>query len=585
MVQIKIGKMFKIFVIFVIILFSTPCFSQDQITLRVSTNEASIEDQIDLTVSVSGVQTSEQPTIEPKGFELIYRGTSSQVQIINGKMSSQIDFNYTIIPKITGNITIGPATLNVNGKIIKSQTITIRILPSSQRPQYQYQHQETQSQLPSKDLFITTTVSNKNPFEGEQIIYTFRFFRKVRAGNANLDLPDFNNFWVEDIGKQKDYQRVINGEIYLITEINKALFPTTTGTLKIDRTKLVCDVESDDFWGEPQQKILQSEPIVINVKPLPGNKPSNFSNLVGDFNISSSISQQNTKVGESVTLTVEISGYGNIKDALISKWDNLNDFKVYDDKPTTQVFTNTDNLGGKKIFKRAIVPMKPGEIKIPALKLVYFNPKLGRYITKSTNSVILKVLPGEQQEILNPSIPSSFKPEKEQIKLLGKDILNIHTSINLSDQYLNKNKVIFFTLFFLIPPFIFTSILLVEKRRHRFNTNPGLLRKKEALNKAYKNINKLTKIDKEKTEFYTLLSRTIKEYIGDKLNISGSAYTTEEIVKKLREYNIKTELIDNIEVFLKQCEQVQFGGISIEIKQKDLIHELKRILKGLERTF
>jgi len=61
------------------------------------------------------------------------------------------------------------------------------------------------------------------------------------------------------------------------------------------------------------KKNLVTNPLVINVKPLPANKPESFANAVGTFSLKSSINTTNAKANEALKLTLEISGTGNMK--------------------------------------------------------------------------------------------------------------------------------------------------------------------------------------------------------------------------------------------------------------------------------
>jgi hypothetical protein len=45
-------------------------------------------------------------------FEATRQGSSSRVQIINGQMSSSVDYSYLLYPKQEGVFTVGPATLD-----------------------------------------------------------------------------------------------------------------------------------------------------------------------------------------------------------------------------------------------------------------------------------------------------------------------------------------------------------------------------------------------------------------------------------------------------------------------------------------
>ncbi|MDX1778673.1 MAG: BatD family protein, partial [Thermodesulfobacteriota bacterium] len=162
------------------------------LTLRatVDKTEATIQDQIMLTLSVEGVQNGATPQLpELPGFDWMSRGSSTRMQIINNQVTSGVDYRYVLVPKQVGTFEIGPATIEYKGKTIASNKITITIAAADSQPKT------------TKDIFVTTRVNNETPFVNEQIIYTLKFYRSIRIANASLENPSFEGFRVETLGK------------------------------------------------------------------------------------------------------------------------------------------------------------------------------------------------------------------------------------------------------------------------------------------------------------------------------------------------------------------------------------------------
>ncbi len=82
----------KSFIITALYLF-IPCYAAAAVSidLKLNRHEISLVDSVNLTVSVSGTRSSENPRIKGlEGFVVEQGGTSSQMQIINGKISSRV---------------------------------------------------------------------------------------------------------------------------------------------------------------------------------------------------------------------------------------------------------------------------------------------------------------------------------------------------------------------------------------------------------------------------------------------------------------------------------------------------------------
>ena len=87
------------------------------LTATVDKTEATLQDQILLTLSVEGTQSTESPKLpSTQAFDFISRGSSTRMQIINGQVSSSVDYNYLLLPKKTGTFEIRAGNHNPPGK-------------------------------------------------------------------------------------------------------------------------------------------------------------------------------------------------------------------------------------------------------------------------------------------------------------------------------------------------------------------------------------------------------------------------------------------------------------------------------------
>ncbi len=584
-----------VFIAIIIILLNIYSAWAVSVTATVDKTEASLEDTIILTISVEGAQRSGEPILPQElkaNFNIHSRGSSSRIQIVNGRINSSIDYNYLLFPKKPGTFAIGPVSITVKGERYESQPFTVKILPV---------RKETQ---PTRDIFITSEVDNHNPYVNEQIVYTFRFFRSIKVINPRLleDL-NFEGFYIEKLGKEKEYRTIRNGKQYLVTELKQALFPTKPGKIEIPPVRLQVDVVyrfkrrsffsdpffDDSFFGfnETRPEILVAPAITINVRPIPEEgKPLNFSNLVGEFTISATAGKKSLKVGDSMTLTINISGYGNIWDAIEPEFEGLPNLKVYSDKPTINKSIQKGRIYGEMSLKKALVPLKEGQFRIPALKMAFFNPDLGQYQQIMTKPILLNVLPSSEKETLHLVEAGGINPKKQKIKIVGKDILPIHTSINaLKNQAFNPFSI-FYYLIIAIPWLAFITGLGIKKRNERLTNDQGLVRSQKAMNKfkkSLKNIRHYLK-DEPSEKFYHLTSRAFKEYLGDKINVVGTALTPLEAEKKLSQKGIEPELIQKIRTLLEDLEKGEFASVSHSVQEREeMLKEAKQLVKTLEK--
>ena len=291
-----------------------------------------------------------------KGFSLRsgpHEGFQQSTSIINGQWSNSVQttFSYRLLADVEGSFTIGAATCTVDGKKISSPSFTIKVekMSQAQMQQRQQQQQARQqrrqaydpwaqqpqpaSKIDANTLFARAVVSNAHPWQGEQIIVTYKIYTQVPLSQAGIDkLPGNKGFWSEDLsaGKQiKQYEETYNGQRYQVAEIRKgALFAQQSGRLSIEpldlnvlamvqrqrrRTGTLLDLFDDPFFNMSQavEYPLHTKALAVNVKPLPPG-PDNFSGAVGTFSVKGGLNLDKVKSNEAVSFRLTVSGRGNL---------------------------------------------------------------------------------------------------------------------------------------------------------------------------------------------------------------------------------------------------------------------------------
>ncbi|MCH9652062.1 MAG: BatD family protein [Deltaproteobacteria bacterium] len=543
---------------------------------NISRTQATTQDQLLLTLTVSESSGSVPVLPELPDFSVIPRRSSSQVSITNGRRSSSISHNYILVPKRTGTFTIGPATVEISGKTYQSNTIRVRILDAAAQPQ------------DSRDVFVTAKVSDDKPYVGQQILYTWRFYRKVQVGDAQLGPQDFSGFLSEDLGEAKQYQTTVNGQQYVVHEIRKALFPQEAGQLTIPASELTCQVMVrsrrrsrslfDDFFGatNAQTKVLRTKPIGIEVRPLPA-AASGFSGLVGQFQVSTKINKNQLRVGESATLSLTVSGRGNVQMIGEPSLGELSGFKIYDDKPTSSTSRTDSGLSGRRLFSKAMVPLEVGELTIPSARLVYFDPEAGSYRTAASSAITLQVSPAEGEEDLRLTESVAPTTGKVAVKILADDILPLHKGLDAVARPPFGATTPTLTVGLAVPMVAFLGLFAAQRQRRKFALDSGLKRRKRALKTAQKNLGEMD----AGTASAPQASLILRTYIGDKLNIEGSALTPQEAQNHLTAKGVNEELATQTRQLLEGFEASQYGAGDVETGTlRERIESLVKQLEG-----
>jgi hypothetical protein len=567
---------------FLLLMLSAGQVMAQGIQVTVDRTEATVEDQLVMNVTVQGSQNA-RPQLPPMpDFDVHSRGTSSQVSIINNQYTSSLVYNYLLVPKRTGTFTIGSFQVEIDGRTYRSRPFQVKIVEATQRPGE------------AKDIYITAQVSKRKPYVGEQVIYTWRLFRRVQIADAQLEPQEFNGFLVENLGELREYRSVVGGQQYIVSEIRKALFPQEEGTLQIPASKVSCQIVTrqrsrrggifDDFFGRTtmQPKVIRSSPISVEVRPLP-QPPADFSGLVGSFDLQTKLSKRTLKVGESTTLTLTVSGTGNAQVISEPRLPALDSFKVYDDKPGGSVDRSGDRLSGYKSFTKALVPLEAGQLQIPAITLTSFDPSKGSYVTSRSPVFTLEVSPAEGREELRLTESMTPSTGKVAVRILADDILPIQRGLDtIATVPISTRPWPLLAGALLAPPLLYLGLLVATRRQRRFEADTSLRKRHRAMRSARKILAGLKDLDDGgELAAAELGSRCLRTYIGDKLGVEGAALTAAEVKQHLAEVGVEQDLVGEVSRLLEQLEAAQYGAATVPADQ--LGDDLKQLLARLER--
>src|SRR5262249_14541649 len=192
------------------------------------------------------------------------------------------------------------------------------------------------------------------------------------------------------------------------------------------------DPFSDPFFSNPFAQIgerreveIRSEPVQLDVKPLPPNAPSSFSGAIGNFTMATDANPKAVQVGDPITVTTTISGRGN--------FDRVNAPVVEDERgwhkyPPSSKFKQDDEVGisGTKSFETVLSPNEKKQT-LPLLAFSYFDPVKEQYVTLHSEAIPISVQggaavaqnPGSAQTgsaapagaAARPPVPTATKPQ------------------------------------------------------------------------------------------------------------------------------------------------------------------------------
>lgn len=572
------NRVFTIVLVSVVLLVSLPLSAKTtpDITVEVSLSRDTIglDEQAVLQIDVAG---SEQDLPHPNmptlaKFEVYSQGRSSNISIVNGQVSTSYTYRYILVPKEAGTFPIQNIAVVHKNHRYPGNAVELTVLNKGAAAPQELEDNATDVQGNSRDYFLEASIDKSNPYVNEQVTLTLKFYIAVQYyGTPELSAPQTTGFWTEVLGSRPPYFQKINDRNYRVLEIRYALFPTQTGDLTIGRATITTTVRTrqrrrsqhglfDDFFGRGEEVQVRSRPIDVTVKPLPtAGRPPDFSGTIGNFSITAAADKRDVEVNEPVTLSVRISGTGNIKSVAAPEIPEQTDFRVYRASSNESLTKQNDRLGGTKTFEEVFIPKRPGDLVIPALEFTYFDPSAARYRRLSTKPINLTVKAGENytesSEIPYGTPGVSISAEARDIRYIKEDLGEVSHSSGLiltSPLYLMVNGA---------SVLVMLGLVVARVRRERMSNDVGYARARSASRMARKRLAEARKMaDAARAkEFYGELHLAVTAYIGDKFNLSPHGLTHERIRELLSRSHDGDEVQGAVLHFLEKCDFARFA--------------------------
>ena len=609
--------------ILALMLLSVGAYADGEVTFRVSapsTVEAGGKFRVQFTVNTQNVSNFSAPDF--KGFDVIYGpATSSQssFQIVNGhtSQSSSIIYTFVLMSDAPGTYTIGSASVQVDGKVVKSKPVQVRVLSggsaggsngggSSGGYSNNNGHSGTnQPSAPSatanisgKDLFMTATASRTNVHEQEAILLTYKIYTLVDLTQLDGKLPTLDGFQIQEIPlpRTKEFSvEQYNGKNYrTVVWSQYLLFPQKSGKLTIPsinyegvvvtRNRNLDPIEAffngQSGYTEVKRKI-STPALTIQVSPLP-NKPVDFSGAVGTFSLSSSISTKEVDANDAVTLKIEVKGSGNMKLIATPTVKFPKDFETYDAKVNDKFQLTRSGLAGTKEFEYLFVPRHPGTFEIPAAEFIYFDTDSRSYKTLKTEAYTLKVNKGKGGS--GQSV-SNYSGQQQEIQQLNQDI----RFIKKGDVALHQPGDTFFgtwkfLLAYLLPFLLFVLLILLGRKRMKANANVAQSRGRKANKVALKRLKTSKKLleNHDTGKFYDEVLRALWGYVGDKFNMSQETLNKENIEQSLQSRHVPDEYIQQFMKVLNDCEFARYAPGDVNENMENVYNSAMDAISKME---
>lgn len=379
--------------------------------------QVGLDERVTLSIKLEGVNSGRpRPEFQLDNLRILGGPVqSTSLTILNGVPSSSLTLTWSLQPMKVGKARIFSARVQLGDQILEMPDRTLEIVaeaPAGRRRQAARdpfdtfrndpffnrrspleellgRRRQPQRQQQAPRVFLQAETSPRNPWVGEQVLYTLYLYTDVDVRSINPEeLPDFKGFWSLTIPQPERIQPELvsheGRDIYRFVLLQRALFPRRAGSFEIPQVAATMDalVRDNDPFGSLLPRARQisrtSNPVAVEVRELPA-PPAGFEGVVGQISLTADLAPRELEVGEAATLTLTLSGRGHLQGIAPPDLGELDGIEVFPPQQQSDETLRGKNVTGSRTWSYVLVPQQPGEWQLPPIEVPYFDPRRQRY--------------------------------------------------------------------------------------------------------------------------------------------------------------------------------------------------------------
>lgn len=522
-------------------------------------------------VEVTGTQTLERQPQAPELDFAQYLGSSTQssVRMVNGRTSVSLTIQYRYQALGEGSHTIPSVELVAEGGTLSTEPLQVTVTTAP--PDEARANDGTG--LGPNDLFITAEASKSSIRVGEPVLVEYRIWTRVDVTNFGMtSVPEPEGFWVEDVtptGQPEVEQRMRDGVQYASAVIRRvALVPTGAGERTVEPIGMEAQVRVrggrdpfDRFFGGSSffgtttvPTTVRSNPLVIDVAPLPPGAPEPFSGMVGSLRVEAFLDRDSVEASDAVTLTVRLTGDGNLRAVPQPALGLPDDFEVFPPEVTETVGATSSGLTGTKTFEYVLIPRAPGRREIPPVRFGYYDLAAGAYRTAESAALPLTVT--------GTVVDGPAALRRGGVEQLRQDIRFIRLGpleLRRTGGTLFGTPV--FWMLFLLPLVAVGGALALRRHQDLLEGDVAYARGRRASRVARRRLAEARRLapEDDARAFYAEVARALRGLVADRLNLAEAGMRTAELDEALADAGVDDATRTALRETLDRCDRQRFA--------------------------
>ena len=584
-------------------------------------------------VIVDNVENPPTPDLHGmEEFDVAFLGQQSldsqQITIINGVMHEinhrGREFHYRLTPKRTGELTIPPPEITVDGKTLRGEKLRLVVQPPSAQDLAAVELvTDRQAVYPTQPFTVTVSVfikelppplSNRDPLSVQKPRPVLRipwltdqalpaglsckedwqqwakgFIDSEGVGFGLNDLVQHNAFSFfgesntlafrpkphsvvrhDAKGQDARYRRYDFRRTFTAKQVG----PITLAAVTLQGT--FANEVSDSGRLGGKEIYAASKPLAILVKDVPkSGRPESYAGAIGHFRLEAELAPRKSKVGDPITFTLVLSGSGSlaaVKPPDLSKEPAVaGRFKVYE---ATQ---KTEPDAARFVY--SLRPLIEGDEPFPAVALSYFDVDEERYAKLQSDPIPIIVSKAErlsgEQIVTSPRVAgqSAKDLEARQEGIFA----NITDASAVRDQCVRPIAWLAGLGGCLASYVLVAGVATLVRRR---SEDKSALRRRAAAPRARQQLR--AAIAKwqacQVREAADLVQDSLAGLVADVAGLHDAGLTAKDVLQQLQAWAVDDALIARTARLLDGCDAARYGGT---VASMSLCEEAQQVLEAV----
>lgn len=552
----------------------------ERLTARASETEVTLGATFEILLTFEGEDEGRiVPPALPPGLEGLSTSQSSQIRIVNGRISRTTALEMHVRALRPGEYVIPPAEGHLmSGRVVRSEPIQVSVRPAAAASP------EDRAEREKGGIFLRAELAPREVYVGEALAYAARVY--LREGHRHARPPQaeaghFDGFRVDAQEFDPTRGRWVDLESGRFSEFDvdrKILVPLDAGEHLVlpGKAHVVVEREGQGYrrrssifgifrdTSDLRQGAVEADPVTVKVSALPeAGRPRDFSGIVGrGLKAHVSVDRPTGEVGEPLEYRILLTGQADLRGLKDPRPRFPPTVTVFDSKGESKLEWGDGGVRGEARFEYVLVPAAPGTLELPPFQLSWFDASRGRYATLEVASPAVQVTgeaaPLHRALVVPPPTAAGQGDEeaaRSTIRFLREEVGDLPPK--RPPLHRRTSGRLAFGLLLLAA----VAVEAATRYRERYAGDAAGLRASRAAREARRGLGAVD-LDGDPREACGALAAAVREYVAAKSRRATPGLTGDELREILAEHAVPEDVADRGVELLGRLERGRYAPVA-----------------------